>query len=102
MQIEPKTKRIQLTPAYDLLSTLPYGDSEMALSLEGRKAKLRQEDFITWGTRLGIREKAIRESINRIVNKLLPQIDRISEIGLEKKKTLYLQKTIKERLKECL
>src|SRR5204862_415986 len=33
--------RIELTPAYDLVSTLPYGDRKMALALDGRDDNLK-------------------------------------------------------------
>ena len=44
-----------LTPAYDLLSTyivIPEDDEELALTLNGKKKKIKREDF----------EKAMRDS----------------------------------------
>lgn len=32
----PRTGLIEVTPAYDVLSTLPYGDDRMAMKLDGR------------------------------------------------------------------
>ena len=40
--ISPDAERIELTPAYDLLSTLPYGEQRMALKLEGRDDNLKR------------------------------------------------------------
>jgi serine/threonine-protein kinase HipA len=68
-----------LTPAYDLLSTrlMPLEDKEeMALTVNGKKAKLKRADFVALGKNLGIPEKVIE---NRIAG-LLCHIPKFEEI----------------------
>lgn len=57
-----------LSPAYDLLSTklMPIDDKEeMALTINGKKAKIKKADFEALGKNLGIPEKAIENSFAR-------------------------------------
>ncbi len=93
-----KDGRVVLTPAYDLVSTLPYGDQTMALELEGRKTKLRVADFVAWGKRGGLREAAVESTIRRVTDKIAPAIDELERIGLDEKKTDFLRRSIRERL----
>jgi serine/threonine-protein kinase HipA len=98
LHVEPGSLRIVLTPAYDLVSTLPYGDQTLALTIEGKNSKLRPKDFFTWGGRAGVREPAIRSTLARLAEGIRPATDRLEEIGLEQKRTDFLRKTMLERL----
>jgi serine/threonine-protein kinase HipA len=56
---------IQLSPAYDLVSTklaMPQDLEEMALTMNGKKNRLKKVDFDKLGESLGINEKA-RENV---------------------------------------
>lgn len=56
----------QLTPAYDLLNTAianPKDREELALTLSGRKSKLRLEDFLKAGAVMGLEETVIKHLI---------------------------------------
>ncbi len=68
-----------LSPAYDLLSTrlMPIDDKEeMALPINGKKAKLKKEDFVALGKNLQISEKAIENSFARAF-KPMPEMKNI-------------------------
>lgn len=68
---------IRLTPAYDLLNATlinPKDDEELALTLNGRKKKLKKEDFIQSATTLGIDEVVVDRLINKYA-KLLPKFE---------------------------
>jgi serine/threonine-protein kinase HipA len=65
-----------LSPAYDLLSTtllLPEDKEEMALTVNGKKAKLKKTDFIALGRNLEIPNRAIENSFQRICD-AIPQM----------------------------
>jgi len=52
----------QLTPTYDMLSTalvMPEDTEELALTLNGKKRKLRRSDFVKAATESGVGEKVI-------------------------------------------
>jgi serine/threonine-protein kinase HipA len=58
--------RTMLTPAYDLLSTLPYGDGKLALQLEGRDERLSRRHFTSFGERVGLRTAAVTQMLDRL------------------------------------
>lgn len=64
-----------LTPAYDMLATtlvMPEDTEELALTLNGKKRKLRKGDFIKSITSSGVDEKVI-DNISRRFGRVLPQ-----------------------------
>ena len=65
----------QLTPAYDLLNVAianPNDSEELALTLSGRKTKLRLEDFIKAAKTMGLDEKVVMRLIDGL-RKALPK-----------------------------
>lgn len=64
------SNEIVLAPFYDLLATkllLPEDKEEMALTINGKKNKLKKDDFITLGKSLKIGDKVIIKSFERIL-----------------------------------
>ena len=73
---EPHNGNIRLTPAYDMLNVVilnPKDDEELALTLNGKKKKLKRSDFISSGMMMGVEQKAIERLIGKYV-KLLPEM----------------------------
>lgn len=69
------SENYQLTPAYDLLNIAianPLDNEELALSLSGRKAKLRLEDFLSAAKTMGLEENVVLRLIASL-HKALPQ-----------------------------
>lgn len=70
-----------LSPAYDLVNTLlvnPADDEELALNLNGKKKRLKKQDFIAGMTTLKIDEKQqqnIFSKMEKAVPKWMEQID---------------------------
>ncbi|MBI4957625.1 MAG: HipA domain-containing protein [Myxococcales bacterium] len=95
--VSPDTGRVEMTPAYDLLSTLPYGDAHMALKVAGRDARLRRRHFVELGARHGVREAAVNAIIDRICDGVAPWIGRLEEIGLPPRATTQLRRTMTQR-----
>lgn len=65
----------ELTPAYDLLSTsivMPEDDEELALTLNGKKKKIKREDFEKAMRDSGMDEKAITNVFTKF-SKALPK-----------------------------
>jgi serine/threonine-protein kinase HipA len=57
----------RISPAYDLLSNLPYGETRMALALENEAlGRFTMSDFIEIGRKFDLEEKAITEMVNHI------------------------------------
>lgn len=59
-----------LAPAYDLLNVaiiLPEDSEELALTLDGKKRKLKQEHFVKLGKVLDLTDKQIDNTLNRMI-----------------------------------
>ena len=94
---EPQDGTIRLTPAYDLLNAAilnPKDDEELALTLNGRKKRLKRSDFIAAGETMGIDPK----TVDRLIGKYVRLLPRMSEfIGQS-----FLDEELKIRYKELL
>lgn len=92
--------RVEMTPAYDLLSTLPYGDARMALRLDGRDDNWRRRHFVAFGERFAVRPAATTAMLDELLRRATPWIDRVPEIGLEPRPTAHLQRVMRKRAAE--
>lgn len=69
---EPGTREFVLSPAYDLLPVnivMPEDTEETALTLNGKKRKLRRSDFLKLAERLNIPGKAAEKLIASVIQK---------------------------------
>lgn len=90
----------RLAPAYDLLSTLPYGDQRMALRMDGRDDNLRRPHFLGFGARFGVREAATERMLDDLCRRASRWVPRLEEIGLTEKKTAHLRSTMEKRMRD--
>lgn len=75
-----------LTPAYDLLSTLivmPQDTEELALTLNGKKRKIKRSDFEKAMTASGLNEKVIQNMANKFGKAISKWIDLIDNSFLQ-------------------
>ncbi|MEO5562012.1 MAG: HipA domain-containing protein [Chitinophagaceae bacterium] len=86
---------IILSPAYDLVSTkvaMPEDKEEMALTINGRKRKLKKSDFDILARSLHIPQRSIENSYKKIAGKIPDAYDWLSICFLpEKMKKEYHQ-----------
>lgn len=100
LRTNPHKGWIEPTPAYDLLSTWPYGDRHMALKVDGKDARLTGKAFIHFGQRFGVTAKATRTILEELCAKSGAWVTRVDEIGFDKKKTDDLKRMIEQRRSE--
>lgn len=91
---------VRLSPAYDLISSLPYPsiDQHMALKMNGKNSNLKAKDFVEFGLRYGVPEKATLQIISMICARALPWVDKLDQIGYEPKTTESMRKSISTRI----
>ena len=94
--------RVGLSPAYDLLSTLPYGDQKMALKIDGRDDKIAGRVLAAFAKRFDLPEKALKGILSDLCEAAEPWIERVPEIELQEKKAEFLQSKMKERMGDLL
>jgi len=71
IEIEPKSRKFVLSPAYDLLSVniiMPEDTEEFALTMNGKKANIKKSDFIIFAKNCKIPEKAAYKMINNVLS----------------------------------
>ncbi len=88
---------IVLSPAYDLISTklMPIKDlEEMALTINGKKSKIKRTDFIVMGGKLNIPPKAMENSFLRL-HRAIPSMKEIIDSS-------FLSDDLKHRYKELI
>ena len=86
-----------LAPAYDLISTriMPIADNEeMALTLNGKKARLRKKDFEALAETLKIPKKAVENSFERL-HRAIPKMKSILEAS-------YISRDLKIKYEELI
>lgn len=98
ISVRTVSTRIELTPCYDMLSTLPYGDRSLALFIEGRDDKVKRAHLIAFGERVGLRKAAVEQQLAVLSKHVAAALPRLSEIGLEPKRTLQLEELMRQRL----
>ncbi len=72
---------VRLSPAYDLLPTvllIPEDPEEMALTLNGKKRKLRRKDFLKFGESIKLTDRQVTNSLHRIETRLNDGVTLIS------------------------
>ena len=87
------TENYMLTPAYDLLSTsivMPEDDEELALTLNGKKKKIKREDFEKVMSDSGMDEKSITNLFKKFEKAYPKWIEMIAQSFLpEEQQGLY-------------
>jgi serine/threonine-protein kinase HipA len=87
-----------VTPAYDLVSTLPYGDDRLALELDGRDRNLTGTILVRFAARFGLSEKVARNTIVDLAERIEPLVDSVGDIGFDDRTTTQLQTAITTRI----
>jgi len=61
----------RVTPAYDLPSIHPYGDTTMALTINGRdREEIGRTDFVALGTAVGLRPRAVERALDELCERV--------------------------------
>ena len=100
--LQQKNGEWELSPAYDLVPVkviLPQDTEELALTLNGKKNRLKRSDFETFGVSLKLNEVQIRKAVQRITDsleKFLPET--LQESFLPEEMQLAVNTLIKERI----
>ncbi len=89
--------RVGISPAYDVLSTLPYGDKTLALKVDGRDNNLKRAGLVSFAERFGVRKVATLAMLDELCDGIVKQVDSIGEIGLGAKATAHLARVITKR-----
>lgn len=97
--------RFMPTPAYDIPSTHAYGDTTMALTVQGKdREDIGRRDFIALGDDCGVREKAVERLLDDLLARASTWIDRLGELPFDARTCHKLRRACEyrvERLRRC-
>lgn len=91
-----------LTPAYDMLSTtlvMPEDTEELALTLNGKKKRIKKQDFVTAIQASGIEEKIIENLFKKFIKTEQAWLNFIDQSFLPDNMQEQYKKIISEKLK---
>ncbi len=69
----------RVAPAYDLPSTVPYGDTSLALSIQGRTRGISRNHLLAFGAEVGLPERAAIKVLDELIVRLSGLEDRLRE-----------------------
>ncbi len=98
--IEKGDGDIVFSPAYDLLSTalMPIDDrEELALPVNGKKARLKRGDFVKLAANLGIGEKPMEASFRRLGDALPAMMEIIEQSFMSKELQARYKKLVSSK-----
>ena len=102
--LENKENTLGLSPAYDLLATqlLINDPEESALTINGKRSRLRREDFQALGKSLKIPESVLEKTINRQLELQVEWLRLMDNSFLSEKMKAQLASLISERRKRLM
>ncbi|TRX70144.1 HipA domain-containing protein [Flammeovirga kamogawensis] len=86
-----------LAPAYDLLNVnvlLPEDEEELALTLKGKRKKLKRDHFESFGIELGLNQRQINGVFKRMIKNFSKALEALDQS--------FLSESLKEKYKEVL
>ncbi len=86
-------------PAYDLPSTQPYGDTTVALSVDGRRDGVTGAKFLPLADRVGVRERAARAIVRAVAQSADAWGDQLQELPLDRGRVSKLKRFVANRQK---
>lgn len=88
----------ELSPAYDIICTVVYGDQKMALLFDGKNQNLKRKNFVEFGKRFDIPEKAILSMLNKLTKLFEKNCVEIFNLPEAKQKEKFLKALFLNRL----
>lgn len=69
----------RISPAYDLPSTVPYGDLSLALAIGGRKVGHSRRSLIEFGQNIGLSEKLATKVLDEVIEATSSVVDELRD-----------------------
>ncbi len=85
----------RVTPAYDLPSSQPYGDTTMALSIQGRKREdITRATLLALAEAIGLRPGAAESAIDTLVDAVDDWLPELETLPFDQRRIHRLQRVI--------
>jgi len=97
-----QSSMVELTPAYDLICTLIYGDQTMALKIDGRNDNIRRATILHFAKRFGVPEAATHQMLDKLLQNFCKNRNILEKIPMTDKQRSFLQKTMEKRTRDLV
>jgi len=88
----------RVTPAYDLPTSHPYGDTTMALSINGRRREdIGRADFIALGGAVGLRPRAVDRAIDELRERVGLWLEDLEALPFDERRIHKLRRAVEYR-----
>jgi len=88
----------RVTPAYDIPSSHPYGDTTMALPLNGRhREDIGRDDFLSLGTSVGLRTRAVERTLDDLCERVDLWIHELADLPFDERVLHKVRRAIEYR-----
>lgn len=88
----------RVAPAYDLPSSHPYGDTTMALAINGRtREDIGRDDFVALGAEVGLTARIVERSLDELCERVDLWIDGVLDLPFDPWVVRKLQRAIEYR-----
>ena len=88
----------RVSPAYDVLSTHPYGDHTMALPVNGKQREdIGRADLLALGAAVALPARAVERSIDQLLDRSDGWLDRLNELPFDERRISRLRASVRYR-----
>ncbi len=87
----------RVSPAYDVPSTQPYGDSTTAMPVNGRTQDLGSADLQALGAELGVPPRAVQRVLKEVCDGVDTWLDRLGELPFDLARVRKLRRVVEQR-----
>lgn len=91
---------ITLTPLYDLICTVIYGDLHMALKIDGRDANIKRKTIVAFAERYHINHKAINLALDKLLKQFSKNYHHLFLIKMHERKKHILHEILLKRIND--
>ncbi len=93
----------RVTPAYDLPSSYPYGDTTMALTINGRSREdIGRSDFFALGAAVDLKERAVARALDDLCERVDAWIDGLADLPFDEGRLIKLRRSVEYRRRRLM
>ncbi|OGK06420.1 MAG: hypothetical protein A2W80_11080 [Candidatus Riflebacteria bacterium GWC2_50_8] len=89
---------VEMTPAYDLICTLIYGDHKMAIKIDGRDDNIKRRNILEFARRFNLPQPAVESMLDKLLHRFTRHSRILEKIPMTDRQKALLFRTIQKRI----